>query len=171
MSIFTLALQFWQHVIHIMNHLSHMYKHFILQGLFMNVWLCVSMGFLKLFITIQKNPKTKPTYWAPGSSPPLVVCRRHIPTAVPRMTPRVLGISVGLVIDALAVVDRGAGCSSTLLLCCRPFIWVTKRLVHWLVVVRADHLSGGFSHATCHWTLCHGRESQSVDNRCEGGNC
>lgn len=129
----------------------------------MNNWLV----FIKIFnhntkyictVLFYQRSHAHRTYWAPGSSPPLVFCRGHIPTAVPRMMSWILGISVGLVTDALPVVNRGAGCSSTLLFCRRSFFWVTESLVHWLVVVRADHLSGSSTHTTCHWTLCHGRE-------------
>lgn len=107
------------------------------------------------------------TYCAPGSGPPLVVCWGHIPAVVPRMASWVLWISVGLVIDALTVVDRGTGCRGTLLFCRRLLIRVTERLVHWLVVVRADHLPGDSSRTTCHWTL--GTENQGVKNWSEGG--
>lgn len=69
------------------------------------------------------------------------------------MASGVLRISVGLVIDALAVVDRGAGDGSTLLLGPRLLIWVTEGRVHRLVVVRAVYVPGGSSHATSHRTL------------------
>lgn len=124
----------------------------------------------KYFYTLQflQRSHAEQTYCAPGSSPPLVVCWWHIPAAVPRMVSWVLGISIGLIVDTLAMVDRGTGCSGTLLFCCRLFFQVTERLVHWLVVVRADHLSGGSSHATCYWTLQQGRENQSVKHEHEG---
>lgn len=105
------------------------------------------------------------TYCSPGSGPPLVVSWWHIPAAVARMTTWILGISIGLVIDALSVVDRSAGRSSALLLCHRPLIWVTEGLVHRLVVVRADHVSGGSSHAARRWTLGRGRDKQGNINR------
>ena len=64
---------------------------------------------------------------------------------------RILRISIRLVVDALAVV--GAGCSVTLLFCCRLLVWVAERLSHRLVVVGADHLSSESSDATSHRTL------------------
>lgn len=135
-------------------------------------WCKFWLEFLKLILPQDKiisiSPKiTCRTYCAPGSGPPLVVCWGHIPAVVTWMASWVLWISIGLVIDALTVVDRGAGCSGTLLFCCRLLIWVTERLVHWLVVVRADHLPGDSSHATSHWTL--GTENQGVKNWSEGG--
>lgn len=105
------------------------------------------------------------TYCAPRSSPPLVVCWRHIPAAVPWVTSWILRIFVGLVINALAVVNRRTGCSSTLLFCHGPLIRITERLVHWLGVVGANHLSGGSSYTTSHWTLW--EESQRVLNKGE----
>lgn len=120
---------------------------------------------------ISISPKiTCWTYCAPGSGPPLVVCWGHIPAAVPRMASWVLRISVGLVIDALAMVDRGAGRGGTLLLRRRLLIRVAERLVHWLVVVRAVYLPGDSSHATSHWALGgHGGENQGIKSWGEGG--
>lgn len=93
------------------------------------------------------------TYCAPGSRPPLVVCRRHIPAAVARMASGVLRVPVGLVIDALTVVDGGAGCGRALLLRHGLLLRVTEGPVHGLVVVRADHLPRGPSNATSHRAL------------------
>lgn len=93
------------------------------------------------------------TYCAPGSSPPLVVSRGHVPAAVARVVSWVLWISIGLVIDALTVVDGGTGGGSALLLRCRLLIWVTERLVHWLVVVRTVNMPGHSSHTASHRTL------------------
>lgn len=123
----------------------------------------------KIFLHSPISPKiTCLTYCAPGSGPPLVVSWGHIPAAVPRMASWVLGMSVGLIIDTLTMVDRRARCSGTLLFCRRLLIRVTERLVHWLVVVRADHLPGGSSNATSYWTLGQGREYQGVKNWGEG---
>lgn len=69
------------------------------------------------------------------------------------MASRVLRVPVGLVIDSLAVVHRGAGGGGTLLLCPRLLVRVTEGLVHWLVVIRAIHLPGDSSHATSHRAL------------------
>lgn len=66
------------------------------------------------------------------------------------MAPWVLRISVGLVVDALTVVDGGAGYSGAFLFCRRFLIRVTERLIHWLVVVRAHHLSGASPNAAGH---------------------
>jgi len=105
------------------------------------------------------------TYCAPGSGPPLVVCRGHIPAAVSGMASGVLGVSVGLIVDALAVGDGGARVSAALLFRRQLLIRVTEGLVHRLVVVGADHLPGGSSNATSHWAL--GTESRGVtEYRC-----
>ena len=80
------------------------------------------------------------------------------------MASRVLGISVGLVVDALTVVDGGAGCSGTVLFCRRLLIRVAEGLVHRLVVVRADHLPGASSPTAGHWTLGSRRERKKVLN-------
>lgn len=93
------------------------------------------------------------TYGAPGSRSPLVVCWWHIPAVVSRMASRVLRISVRLVVDALAVVDGGAGGCGTLLVWWGSLIRVTESLVDWLVVVWADHLSGCSPDTACDWTL------------------
>ena len=64
-----------------------------------------------------------------------------------RVASWVLGVSVRLVIDALTVVDGGAGRGVTLLLCRGLLVRVTERLVHGQVVVGAHQLPGDSSHA------------------------
>lgn len=92
------------------------------------------------------------TYCSPGSRPPLVVGRRHVPPAVARVAARVLRVSVGLVVGV--VVDGGgAGTGVALLLRGRLLVRVAEGRVDGEVVVGAVHLPGDLAHAAAHRAL------------------
>lgn len=72
---------------------------------------------------------------------------------MPRVASRVLRVAVRLVVDALTVVNGGAGAGGALLLHGRLLVRVTERRVDGQVVVGAVHLPGDSPHTTSHRTL------------------
>lgn len=70
-----------------------------------------------------------------------------------RVAARVLRVAVGLVVDALAAVDGGAGGGDALLLCRGLLVGVAEGLVHRLVVIGTVDVAGDFSYTTSHRTL------------------
>lgn len=62
-------------------------------------------------------------------------------------------VPIGLVVDALSVVDGGAGGGDALLLRRGLLVGVAEGRVHRLVVIGTIHMAGHLSHAAGHRTL------------------